>query len=62
MIVLQGGFAIRDHNLWCKERCPSLLRERDCCATKKESGAGDGGAAWGATSVLRVRVEQVCEL
>ena len=41
---------------------PEFTEGEGLCATKKGSGAGDGGAAWGATSVLRVCVAQVCEL
>ena len=41
---------------------PEFTEGEGLCATKKGSGAGDSGAAWGATSVLRVCVAQVCEL
>ena len=41
---------------------PEFTEGEGLRATKKGSGAGDGGAAWGATSVLRVCVAQVCEL
>ena len=41
---------------------PEFTEGEGLCATKKGSGAGDASAAWGATSVLRVCVAQVCGL
>ena len=41
---------------------PEFTEGEGLCTAKKGSGASDGGAAWGATSVLRVCVTQVCEL
>ena len=41
---------------------PEFTEGEGLLATKKGSGAGDGGAAWGATSVLRVCMAQVCKL